>query len=109
MGITDKVSGRVKQAAGDLLGDEGTRQQGKDEERKGEAKEELAREDQRAEQAEARADREAEQAQARADEAAQREYDKADRAIEREDARAEARREEADERASEVERLERRT
>jgi uncharacterized protein YjbJ (UPF0337 family) len=40
MGITDKVTGRVKQATGDLLGDEGTKRQGVREERKGEAKEE---------------------------------------------------------------------
>lgn len=40
MGVGDKVSGRVKQAAGDLLGDEGTKRQGAREERKGEAKDE---------------------------------------------------------------------
>ena len=40
MGITDKVTGRVKQAAGDLLGDEDTKRQGAREERKGEVKEE---------------------------------------------------------------------
>jgi uncharacterized protein YjbJ (UPF0337 family) len=40
MGITDKVSGRVKQAAGDLLGDEGTRRQGAREERKDDVKDE---------------------------------------------------------------------
>ena len=43
MSITDKITGRVKQAAGDLTGDEGLRQQGIREERKGEAKEELDR------------------------------------------------------------------
>ena len=41
MGITDKITGRLKQAAGDLAGDEKLRQQGVAEERKGEAKEEL--------------------------------------------------------------------
>jgi uncharacterized protein YjbJ (UPF0337 family) len=87
MGITDKISGRVKQAAGDLMGDKGTAQQGRDEERKGEAKEELARDEQRAERAEARAE-----------ERAEREYQKAD-----------AEREHAEERADEVEKLERRT
>lgn len=40
MGITDKITGRVKQAAGDLLGDEGTKRQGAREERKGEVKDE---------------------------------------------------------------------
>jgi uncharacterized protein YjbJ (UPF0337 family) len=43
MGLTDKVSGKVKQAAGDLVGDADLRRQGKQEERKGEAREELAR------------------------------------------------------------------
>ncbi len=34
MGLIDKVTGRVKQAAGDLTGDEKTRKQGAREERK---------------------------------------------------------------------------
>ena len=42
MGITDKISGRVKKAAGDLTDDASLRREGRDEERKGEAKEELA-------------------------------------------------------------------
>ena len=42
MGITDKISGRVKKAAGDLADDPSLRQEGRREERKGEAKEELA-------------------------------------------------------------------
>jgi uncharacterized protein YjbJ (UPF0337 family) len=54
MGITDKISGRIKQAAGDLADDASMRQQGRKEERKGEAKEEQAR-------AEERADRKAEE------------------------------------------------
>lgn len=109
MGITDKVTGRIKQAAGDLAGDRGLQQQGSDEERKGDAKEELAREEQRAEQAEARADEKAEQADARADAAAQREYQKAGQEVAREEIRADAERERADEKADEVSRLERRT
>jgi uncharacterized protein YjbJ (UPF0337 family) len=43
MGITDKISGRVKKAAGDLADDTSLRQEGRREERKGEAKEELDR------------------------------------------------------------------
>ena len=43
MGITDKVTGRVKKAAGDLIDDPKLRKQGRTEERKGEAKEELDR------------------------------------------------------------------
>ncbi len=38
--ITDKITGRVKQAAGDLADDAGLRQEGRKEERKGEAKDE---------------------------------------------------------------------
>jgi len=41
MGLKDKVTGRLKQAAGDLKGDEALRRQGADEERKAEAEEEL--------------------------------------------------------------------
>ena len=42
-GLTDKISGRVKQAAGDLAGDAELRERGLQEERKGDAKDELAR------------------------------------------------------------------
>ena len=48
MGITDKISGRVKKAAGDLIDDASLRRQGRQEERKGEAKEELERDQERA-------------------------------------------------------------
>jgi len=41
MSLKDKVTGRVKQAAGDLTGDEKLRRQGATEERKAEAKQEL--------------------------------------------------------------------
>jgi uncharacterized protein YjbJ (UPF0337 family) len=44
MGITDKITGRVKQAAGDLADDPKLRRQGRQEERKGQAKDELAEE-----------------------------------------------------------------
>lgn len=48
MGITDKITGRAKKAVGDITGDADTRRQGAQEERKGEAKDELAREQQQA-------------------------------------------------------------
>jgi uncharacterized protein YjbJ (UPF0337 family) len=48
VGITDKITGRVKKAAGDLTDDASLRREGKQEERKGEAKDELAREQERA-------------------------------------------------------------
>ena len=38
MSITDKITGRVKKAAGDLLDDPSTRREGVKEERKGDAK-----------------------------------------------------------------------
>jgi uncharacterized protein YjbJ (UPF0337 family) len=42
MSIPDKISGRFKKAAGDLADDASLRREGRQEERKGEAKEELA-------------------------------------------------------------------
>jgi uncharacterized protein YjbJ (UPF0337 family) len=42
MSILDKISGRFKKAAGDLADDSSLRREGGREERKGEAKEELA-------------------------------------------------------------------
>lgn len=42
MSLGDKISGRVKQAVGDLTGDKSTEREGKKEERKGEAKDQLA-------------------------------------------------------------------
>jgi uncharacterized protein YjbJ (UPF0337 family) len=54
MGITDKITGRIKKAAGDLADDPSLRRQGRQEERKGEAKDELA-------EAHEKADRKAEE------------------------------------------------
>lgn len=48
MGILDKLRGRTKKAAGDLADDPSLRREGRDEERKGEAKERLAKEQERA-------------------------------------------------------------
>ena len=41
MGIMDKITGRAKQAAGDVTDNASLRREGKKEERKGDAKEEL--------------------------------------------------------------------
>jgi len=49
MSILDKLTGRAKKAAGDLTGDPGLRREGRQEERKGEAKDELVRDQERAE------------------------------------------------------------
>jgi uncharacterized protein YjbJ (UPF0337 family) len=46
--LTDKITGRVKKAAGDLTDDASLRQEGRREEKKGEAKEEAARAEERA-------------------------------------------------------------
>jgi uncharacterized protein YjbJ (UPF0337 family) len=48
MSILDKISGRFKKAAGDLADDPSLRRQGRQEERKGEAKDELAEAHERA-------------------------------------------------------------
>ena len=56
MGIGDKITGRVKQAAGDLAGDEKLREEGVAEERKGDAKDEAAKADLRAEEERRKAD-----------------------------------------------------
>ena len=48
MGITDKITGRFKKAAGDLADDASLRREGRQEERKGEAKDELARANEKA-------------------------------------------------------------
>ena len=42
MSILDKISGRFKKAAGDIADDASLRREGRQEERKGEAKDELA-------------------------------------------------------------------
>jgi uncharacterized protein YjbJ (UPF0337 family) len=54
MSTSDKLTGRIKKAAGDLMDDASLRREGRQEERKGEAKEELA-------EAHEKADRKAEE------------------------------------------------
>ncbi len=49
MGLTDKITGRVKQAAGDLADDASLRREGKNEERKGKAKDQLSNAQEKAE------------------------------------------------------------
>ena len=48
MGLMDKLSGRAKKTAGEVIDDPSLRRQGRQEERKGEAKDELSREQERA-------------------------------------------------------------
>ena len=49
MGFLDKLTGRTKKAAGDLTDDASLRREGRQEERKGEAKDELANAQERVE------------------------------------------------------------
>ena len=49
MSIIDKITGKAKQAAGDVTGDGSLRREGIKEEQKGEAKEDLQRADAKAE------------------------------------------------------------
>ena len=48
MSLSDKVTGRVKKAAGELADDPSLKREGSKEERKGQAKDELARDQERA-------------------------------------------------------------
>jgi uncharacterized protein YjbJ (UPF0337 family) len=50
MGITDKVTGRAKQAMGDLTGNKSTAREGQAEEEKGQVKEEAAQQQEAADQ-----------------------------------------------------------
>ncbi len=50
MGIGDEITGKAKQAAGDVTDSAGLRQEGKQEQQKGEAKEDLAEEQERTEE-----------------------------------------------------------
>ena len=49
MSILDKITGRAKKAAGDIADDPGLRREGRQEERKGEAKDELGKAQERVE------------------------------------------------------------
>ena len=49
MSILDKITGRAKKAAGDIANDPSLRREGRQEERKGEAKDELANAQERVE------------------------------------------------------------
>jgi len=52
--LTDKITGRMKKATGDLADDASLRQEGRREEAKGEAKEDAARAQERADEREAK-------------------------------------------------------
>ena len=50
MGLLDKITGRAKKAAGDVADDPSLRREGRQEERKGEAKDQLSHQEERLEQ-----------------------------------------------------------
>jgi uncharacterized protein YjbJ (UPF0337 family) len=50
MGLMDKITGRTKQAAGDITGDSSLRREGREEERKGKKKDELAQAQEKADE-----------------------------------------------------------
>jgi uncharacterized protein YjbJ (UPF0337 family) len=109
MGRTDKITGRIKQAAGDLAGNDDLKRQGRQEERRGEAEQEQRRAEARAEAERADAERKQEDARERAAQAAQREFDKADAETERQQERVERAEAAAAKKADEARGLERRT
>lgn len=63
MGIEDKVSGRVKQAAGSLTGSEALRRKGLEDERRGDAKEQAIREQEAADRQQERANQKVREAE----------------------------------------------
>ena len=60
----DQAKGRVKEAAGDLVGDEGLQEQGQREQERGELKEEAAEKQAEADKEQAKADAKEEEAEA---------------------------------------------
>lgn len=69
----DKAKGRVKEAAGDLTGDEGLQEQGQREQQRGELKEDAAKTEAEAEKKEGEAEAKREQAEGQQQAAERRE------------------------------------
>ncbi|MEA2493374.1 MAG: hypothetical protein QOJ29_1285 [Thermoleophilaceae bacterium] len=109
MGIEDKISGRIKQAAGDLLGHDGLKRQGRQEERKADAEAEAREAKARAEAEAQKADAKREDAEQRAAAAARREFAKAEAEIGGDQARVDAAAARAEAKEAEVRDLELRT
>src|SRR5215216_1950428 len=109
MGIEDKISGRIKQAAGDLLGHDGLKRQGAQEERKADAENEAREAEARADAEARRAEAKREDAEQRAAAAARKEFAKAEVEIDRDQARVDAADARADAKAAEARDLELRT
>jgi uncharacterized protein YjbJ (UPF0337 family) len=109
MGLTDKITGRVKQAAGDLAGNDDLKRQGRQEERKGQAEDEQVRAEARAEAERTDAEGKQRDARERAAQAAQREFEKADAETERQQERIDRAEAAASKKADEAGSLEHRT
>lgn len=109
MGIEDKISGRIKQAAGDLLGHDGLKRQGRQEERKADAEGELKEAEARLRAEEQRAEAERDDAERRAAAAARKEFEKAETRIATEREKVDAARSQAAAKQDEVRDLELRT
>ena len=109
MGITDKITGRVKQAAGDLAGNDDLKRQGRQEERKGQAEDEQVRAEARADAERKDAEHKQQDARERAAQAAQREFDKADAETARQQERIDRAEAAASKKAGEASALEHRT
>lgn len=109
MGIQDKISGRVKQAAGDLLGHDGLKRQGRQEERKADAEVEAREAKARADAEAQRAEQIKQEAEQRAASAARKEFAKAEAQIEREELRVDVAGAKAEAKAAEARDLELRT
>ena len=109
IGLVDRASGQIKQIAGTFLGNEGLRRQGREEERKGEVRHELAEQRAREAAERASADEAEREARDRAAEAARREFRKADRTVEAEEVRKEFQARRTETKAEQVAELERAT
>ena len=109
VGIVDKATGRVKQTAGDLLNNERLRRQGRQEEVKGDLRDDLAEQRVREEKEKAEAEARARQARDEAADKAQRAFQQAERKVEAEEARVESEERRTDAKASAVETMEKLT
>lgn len=106
VGLADKATGRAKQVAGGLIGRPDVRRQGLEEERKGEAKDELRAQQQRVAEEEQRADQLERAERDRAAARAQKEFARAERAIERKRETVEAEKARAGQKTRQVNALE---
>ncbi len=106
VGLADRATGKAKQVAGGLVGKPDMRRQGLEEERKGEAREELRAQQQKVADEEQRATELEHEERERAAERAQKEFARAERAIERKKETVEAERDEVGRKTQQVNALE---